>query len=711
MPLTYAQCRLVESGLVDRYNALETQFDAVSARLPKLARSKKYGVLRKELAEIADLLQREAYRVGFLGLSQVGKSSALNHALGSNVLPVGKTEACTSAVIRTRFVPPDQPPECKIVYLSQAAYESRRLAVGKLLGFFDKKDDTGAELTDDELIEKLRPLLQRGSQQDEFKEDREYFLRLLESYRACGAEYVRPKSLEEVRGPYADATKFRSDLQVFAQHPDRQSAQSREPRFTLIQEIQLRVPTEEFDTTVELIDLPGLGAKIQSDDALTLGFLRQLDGAFVFENSAANIKTREGAALIAKLKERFRNPAGRLWLVITKVDSLTRESVHGDQRAGTRTFWDTVESYLQETDLNPDNAMLVSNRFYEERQRAVAAGQPVEALVRSQLLLDMDAHGEPILPDVLKRRERLGAAYREVARDGGISRLRERIKNQVAKAVRDEVAREIAQRLRELIGQFQSAVQEARALVGMRHEDFGQAMAWSGVVQEMHDDLRTQAELLRRPADDLRQKLWGVLNQVCSRRALPAPEDFPKHHSAAAKLLAASARVFVPAAVKEAFDGLVSELTRRNRERLDRERRAPDADPLLPVFDAIGELRASWEAFGGSVDCYEDDVRSFEAPDLFAGKERIESSEYRQMLERKLNAVVYTIAHRLRNRIRSHLKALQRRLWELGSSDGQGDDVDRQVFDEIIERLQALAADEPRLGSVSASSESHAQVG
>ena len=72
MSLSSKDCRLVDPILVDRYNALEVEFDEVSARLSN-CRGARFSGNCAQLAGSAEVLQRETYRVGFLGLSGGGQ--------------------------------------------------------------------------------------------------------------------------------------------------------------------------------------------------------------------------------------------------------------------------------------------------------------------------------------------------------------------------------------------------------------------------------------------------------------------------------------------------------------------------------------------------------------------------------------------------------------------------------------------------------------
>ena len=68
--------------------------------------------------------------------------------------------------------------------MSQATFQSRRLAVGRLLGLFAEKDNGEVAAPNRDLIDELKQLLNRDPKEKEAKEDRQYLTRPSESYQA-----------------------------------------------------------------------------------------------------------------------------------------------------------------------------------------------------------------------------------------------------------------------------------------------------------------------------------------------------------------------------------------------------------------------------------------------------------------------------------------------------------------------------------------------
>ena len=78
-----SHCRLASNELVDEYNDIAKLFDEAE-RLPAVIESEEFSRLIKRLKKTCDQIARNHYRIGFVGPSQVGKSTSFNNVLGIN---------------------------------------------------------------------------------------------------------------------------------------------------------------------------------------------------------------------------------------------------------------------------------------------------------------------------------------------------------------------------------------------------------------------------------------------------------------------------------------------------------------------------------------------------------------------------------------------------------------------------------------------------
>ena len=81
MPIDRNLCKLMTEDRARSFDALEGQFFRVRDGLPQLWLRKEMRDLTVRLASLKEKMERPRYYVGFLGRSQVGKSSTLNSIL------------------------------------------------------------------------------------------------------------------------------------------------------------------------------------------------------------------------------------------------------------------------------------------------------------------------------------------------------------------------------------------------------------------------------------------------------------------------------------------------------------------------------------------------------------------------------------------------------------------------------------------------------
>ncbi len=84
MSLDRGKCRLMTPDLIDEFDRIWSVTERVHRDLPHLADFGDLVSLVARQARLRTLMERERYLVGFLGRSQVGKSTTLNRVLRPN---------------------------------------------------------------------------------------------------------------------------------------------------------------------------------------------------------------------------------------------------------------------------------------------------------------------------------------------------------------------------------------------------------------------------------------------------------------------------------------------------------------------------------------------------------------------------------------------------------------------------------------------------
>ena len=83
MPIDQTLSTLMTDDRVRSYDALEAQFLKIREGIPPLSARTAMEDLLARLANLKRIIERPRYNVGFLGRSQVGKSSTLNSILNA----------------------------------------------------------------------------------------------------------------------------------------------------------------------------------------------------------------------------------------------------------------------------------------------------------------------------------------------------------------------------------------------------------------------------------------------------------------------------------------------------------------------------------------------------------------------------------------------------------------------------------------------------
>jgi hypothetical protein len=423
--LSPADCPLLpdQQDLLDRFN-----------RVAGLARRllQDYPGLEENLARPLDhlwavraRLTRSHYRVGFLGTTQAGKSTTFNNVLQvrEDESPAfsGKGDATTSTITRLRRTSAG-PNTLRLRYLTPEQFRHKRKSICEAVG-------VAPGLSDEEILQALQETRAsiRAGQSDALIYDIQTLELFLDSYRAYGADYV--KETPVVRAvPYEERLRYLNHPTVAGQKPQPS------PNL-LLREAEVGFRTEQIPFSLDLIDLPGLGSQGILDSVLTLDFLKELDGALVFVR-AEQMGDGNAEKILAKLKPILEGRwEGRIWVVLTKFDTLE------NQYRGSPNIFDTIRRFLERHEVSPAQVCFTSNRVHD-RLAERPATDPQQRRERAAVVLNRDLD-DP----VFARQAQFQPALEELYRDGGIGRLRQLIRDQLAAAVASELRLAAAERL------------------------------------------------------------------------------------------------------------------------------------------------------------------------------------------------------------------------------------------------------------------------
>jgi Dynamin family len=736
MPLNRDKCRLMTDDLIGRFENLERVLARVREELPKLwatSGSNQTGKdkpefepeshtpreLAEDLEEIRSLMERERYYVGFLGRSQIGKSSTLNRIVGYEIATSGAGKAATSTATRLYRMadeklrddlPLDEQQFVTLHFMNSEEYGRRKAELCKHLKL--KVEDEA------ELLESLTAEIasMAAGKLDELSEDRKYFARLLRTYVKFGREYVREPRRSEP-GLFTDRHKYTN-------HPE----DCDEWLYLLLREVEIEFATQELSPKIELVDLPGLGARLAADDQLTLGYLRMLNGALVFQ-STEHVAVREAYMLVTDLRKRFDNLKNRVWMVVTKFENLTEDhwGIPADPArglAGRPSILDNLAKTLEENTISDEQALLVANEFHKDLGRpGPGLRAPVPADIRTWFRLSMGPDGQPEIPKKFEDEPVLGRAYREhVLVDGGIGRLRDLIQRELAELVEAEVRAEVSKKLERVRRGLAAQVSYAHDLAQMDTGSVTNVVFWETRLQQLKQSLTRDKDL----ENDGRQLKGDLLTKFqvdfCPPDLLIEADRLAEKHRRYAEALRDEALARSRPLLTRAYDKVSAGLKAIEAAAVEK-RIGPVVLSGFPSPPAAWEGKkkeemetawvprrggGSWDSLQGDAATsrvahidgggdaqrhgwYELELRALENVELFRDGEEVlmTDDDYRALMPKKIAAVVHQVVHTVDARIIGNLDRLERELAWIDRSKENVDRDDLTAYKRILDELGA----------------------
>jgi len=680
--LNHAECRLLQADdLVDRFNAVDQILEDSIRHLPRFAEREVVAKVRANLNELAERMARKRFSIGFIGPSQAGKSTTVGNLLSvsKDECPAPQGSGGPTTSVPTRLVPMPAPdPRCKpgerhlieLQYMTRAEFRDRVRDICRLckLAFEDN----------------VRGLLESASrqtaEQPHFKApDHAVLIGLLQ------AALEFPDVIQETP---------RIEVGDFAKRRDYATHQDKTSKYTLLREVRIHFVTDAMSHDIDMIDLPGLGVDKESDDALTLAFLPQLDGAFMFQESH-QMKSATVSTLAEPMRDQHRNTlGGRVWMVVTKCDNLNELQIEGppEDRDQPSAFCHLADT-LRNQGLAGDAVIFVGNFYYTKllalpRQSDGSLALPTpEIRAQFETVVRFDDEGDPVVPERCKRYPGQVESWKRFVVDGGLSNLRETMQTKVAESVRSQTRRDVAETLTKSIDELIAALEIAEQQSGMTMEQMRSAAMWSGRLSAIVESVSREPRFVQPLVDGIERNMDNLLEGW----GMPVDRDLAGNHLNLARVLARSGAEEAGVQTRN----VVAEVRKTLEEETGRQP-PPDAPGLETPLQHWGTVTADYLEPGrapGKVEfrqsvfaAIETDPSPFEA----GGHQPLSPIDYLDVMRRKVRRVSQIYGSRLIGEVRGHIERLATRYREVGNDADRVDSGAKALYGQFRQRLGAL---------------------
>ena len=658
-----ARCTLLrDEQLVGRYNAVNDVLDEATRELPRFADREVVAEVRGELSRLADVMTKKRFFIGFIGPSQVGKSATVCNLLSVDEenapTPQGSSGPTTSVPTRTVPKPPGPGVENSISlhYFSKAEFLKRVCAICDLV-----------KIRFDEDLSQIREAAVLKQQENpHFKAaDMEVLLKLIDA--ALAFTEVLEKEGRVEQGVW-------KDRRIYATHQNTPS------KYTLLREVSIEFVTDAVSPEVEMIDLPGIDVDKGSDARLTLAFVQDLDGAFMFQQGQ-QVKSASIATLAEKMREFHGRTLGeRIWMVVTRCDALNELQTQGPRdRDDQPTMFCHLAELMKQQGIKGGNVHFVGNEYYHQRLKEGLGEthRASDALAsRYPTVLQFEADGRPIIPERCARNEGQVAPWGQFVLNGGIPALRETMQTKVADSVREQTRLKITQRIVGVIDKLTGALQAAEQQSGMTVEEMMRAAHWSGELDRMAD------EIVRDPkySQDAATAIAATLGVVISNWGKPTRGGLAENHKNLAGML-------THAGLHEATDqtAKVVKLVKGELEKRSQSQPPPKATGLPTPVEHWSTVAASFLDLGKTADGQPfrgpifDGIREDSNP-VTEGGQQMGADDYLAVMRSKVGRVSRVFVSRLVHEMQGHIHRLQQRYRAVGSEINHIDADQRERY-------------------------------
>jgi hypothetical protein len=665
--LTLSDCPLLGDApdLIEQFNAVARALQMAQQNLPDLLEASPNLV--EEGRRLRTRMVRPRYQVGCLGTNQSDKSLALNNVLDAKVVPEGPGAARAATVTRLQSSQPGTAPALVLRFSSQERYHYLRNELARRVGLLEPEN-----LTEDELLHELQARAEDRPQAWEspaHSEDLATLVKLVRSAQAFGASVFREPPFEDASTSFTGRADF-----LAPNHND-----TALNKYTLVEEVVVRYPTQAIPAELDMIDLPGPGSRGSLDSLVANYLLPQCDGVLVFL-TPATVMDGTADALFAELEQGSAGKqVGNVWLVVTNFDGLPRSQLFGDEHG--ETLFDALAELRQRHQLLPGNLVLLSNVLYATGARLTHEGRtrldPSKVFPRIGVAPD-----DPIPPRLSQYRD-IGRAFQDLVRDGGIGRLRSVIGTQLKAALAAELRRDVRTQIGALGRELHRQVDSQQKL-----DTHGAPLRplieeCQRCVHQLLTQLKGRTDFIDTWARQLQNRLRAHFEQDFPTTARNdeltidrVAQLFPQH---ALSLQNCLQKVFKHRILPGLYEHIADTL--------------PKTDiPLDGYTSPSLAWRGYIEGDKESAEFWQNPTfPRFDAPDLFRRPEphrstagraqaeaprqevsRLNGHHYRTVMEEKIRAVTHQVMHVVRLFLRRRLDAMDRELSELMANDRVG---------------------------------------
>jgi hypothetical protein len=658
-----ADCPLLrESGLVERYNAVRNLLEQAAGELPRFAQREAVLEAREELAKLAGKLAKQRFFIGFIGPSQVGKSATVCNLLAVDEenapTPQGSGGPTTSVPTRTVPIPPAEGATNTVTlhYFSKVEFLERIRDICDLV-----------KVRFDEDLPQIREAATAKQAQDpHFKAaDIEVLLKLLDAAIAHPGILSQDGRVE--KGIWKDRRQY-------ATH------QSQTSQYTLLREVSMQFVTDAVSPEIEMIDLPGIDVDKGSDARLTLAFIRDLDGAFMFQ-SGHQVKSASVAELTEKMREcHGRTVSERIWMVVTRCDALNELQTHGPKDlANQPTMFCHLTELMDQQGIAGHNVHFIGNEYHRERLKLgldESDPTPPSLTGRYPAVLQFGDDGRPVVPARCGNNSGQVPPWEQFVINGGIPSLRETMQTRVAESVRLQTSLEIKTRLEGVIDRLMAALLAAEQQSGMTLDEMMRAARWSGELDTLAEAIGHEPRYSQHAAEAITETLGSVIDGFGD----PTRGGLKENHRNLSGMLT-KAGFDVAASQTQAVSGLVrSELEQRSQDRPP-----PTAAGLPSPLEHWAEADSKFLQLGKTTDERDfrgpifDGIRNDPSP-VAEGGQQPGADDYLAVMRAKIGRVARVFTSRLVREIQEHLHRLQQRYRAVGSEIDRLDTQERDRY-------------------------------
>jgi len=483
-----ATCPLLPEGsaLIGEFNALVGEFERLKKELPTITDN--LGSFTQDLNILRGKLTRTHYKLGFLGTTQDGKSTALNLILGYSVdhnsapAKSGGGAATTSNVSRVRKSTTNQE-KLKVRYLDQLQYEAKRKSLLDSI-------ELNVNNTNEQQI-----LVELEQKQHLDSSHKSYVKSFLNSYVMHRALVQNPCKEEDVA--YASRVDILNHKQNNSNGVEKEGNKN-----LLIYEVEIEIPTDGINGKCELIDLPGLGA-YPWDDWLTDRYLKDVDGVFVFLKS---FQTSNDAVTkqVTKLKkiwgDEFKN---RAWMIFSRFQGTSQINIPTSEKFdANNNFFFAAKSTLERFGISADQTVFMESQWYENGVDKTTA---IENLLKYR-------NDMPILANYPEFK----ACFSNLLSNGGLDLLKEIVQSDLPGRVGKSIERLAEKEIRSLKSDLDYVEKATRRRLAASNNDIEKFEKASQGIRNLLSEYSRKPLVIEKAIKDLRAMLNSSVEEHCS---------------------------------------------------------------------------------------------------------------------------------------------------------------------------------------------------